>query len=262
MCLIAFALNAHPCYRLILAANRDEFHARESAAAQFQADAPELFGGRDLRAGGSWLLASRKGQVAAVTNVRNGQPESGLRSRGELVRRAVAAQGLHPELQRIRDTSADFGRFNLLAFDGARLWYTGNHPEARLHEVGAGVHTLSNAALDTPWPKTLRLHAAMTQWLAAAGDDPAPLLAALADPQIAPDSELPHTGVPLEWERRLSAAFITGDDYGTRASSIVLVADDHIRFIERRFGPAGVALGETDERVERACESASAAFRR
>ncbi|MBK6727160.1 MAG: NRDE family protein [Xanthomonadales bacterium] len=258
MCLIAFALQVHPRYHLVLAANRDEFHARPSAAAQFHDDAPQLFGGRDLQAGGSWLLASAAGRVAAVTNVRNGQPESGLRSRGELVRRAAAATPLETELQALQYNAAHYGRFNLLAYEAGRLWYAGNHPEARLHQIDAGVHTLSNAALDTPWPKTLRLHAAMTQWLAADGDDPAPLLAALADPQIAPDSELPYTGVPLEWERRLSAAFITGDDYGTRASSIVLVADDHIRFIERRFGPHGVALGDTDERVE----SASAAFRR
>ncbi len=113
------------------------------------------------------------------------------------------------------------------------------------------MHTLSNAALDTPWPKTRRLQAVLSEWLERGDDEVAPLFDALADPRMAADQDLPSTGVPLEWERRLSAAFITGDDYGTRASSIVLVADDHIRFIERRFGPAGVALGETDEVLER-----------
>jgi uncharacterized protein with NRDE domain len=252
MCLIAFALNLHPRYRLVLAANRDEFHARPSDAADFHADAPQLFGGRDLQAGGSWLLAARNGRVAAVTNVRTGQPESGLRSRGELVRRAAVADPLHDELQFLQATAAHYGRFNLLAYDGARLWYAGNHPEARVCAVDDGVHALSNAALNTPWPKTQRLHAVMSAWLADDAEDIAPLFAALADPRTAADADLPQTGVPLDWERRLSAAFIVGADYGTRASSVVLVADDHVRFIERRFGPHGSALGETDRIIERA----------
>ena len=251
MCLIAFALNVHPRYRLVLAANRDEFHARPSAAADFHADAPALFGGRDLQAGGSWLLAARSGQVAAVTNVRTGQPESGLRSRGELVRRAAASVPLDAELQRLREAAAHYGRFNLLAYDGARLWYAGNHPAMRLATVEDGVHALSNAALDTPWPKTRRLQAVLGDWVDAGRDDIAPLFDALADPRTAPDRELPSTGVPLDWERRLSAAFIVGADYGTRASTLVLVGEDHVRFVERRFGPHGVALGETDRIIER-----------
>lgn len=251
MCLIAFALNSHPRYRLVLAANRDEFHARPSAAADFHDDAPALFGGRDLQAGGSWLLATRSGQVAAVTNVRTGQPESGLRSRGELVRRAAAAEPLHAELQRLHESSAHYGRFNLLACDGARLWYAGNHPDAQLNVIDDGVHALSNAALDTPWPKTRRLCAVMHDWIDHGGEDLAPLFAALADPRIAADQELPRTGVTLDWERRLSAAFIVGADYGTRASTVVLVADDHVRFVERRFGAYGIALGDTDRIIER-----------
>jgi uncharacterized protein with NRDE domain len=246
MCLIAVALNAHPRYRLVLAANRDEFHARASAAADFHDDAPNLFGGRDLQAGGSWLLASRTGQVAAVTNVRTGEPESHLRSRGELVRRAAAAEPLHHELRRLHEGASHYGRFNLLAFDGARLWYVGNHPETQLRAIDDGVHALSNAALDTPWPKTRRLHASMQDWIARGDDDLAPLFAALADPQTAPDQDLPSTGVPIDWERRLSATFIIGSDYGTRASTVVLVGADHVRFVERRFGPHGAVLGETE----------------
>ena len=252
MCLIAVALNTHPRYRLVLAANRDEFHARPSSAADFHVDAPQLFGGRDLQAGGSWLLAARNGQVAAVTNVRTGQPESGLRSRGELVRRAAAADPLHDELQHLHAAAAHYGRFNLLAYDGAGLWYAGNHPEARVAAVDDGVHALSNAALDTPWPKTRRLRLAMDAWLMQPSQDVAPLLGALADRSTAPDQELPSTGVPIDWERRLSAAFIVGADYGTRASTVVLVAEDHLRFVERRFGPHGAALGEVDRIIERA----------
>ncbi|HWT14762.1 MAG TPA: NRDE family protein [Patescibacteria group bacterium] len=250
MCLIALALNVHPRYRLVLAANRDEFHARPAAAAAFHDDAPDLFGGRDLQGGGSWLLASRSGRVVAVTNVRTGEPETGTRSRGELVRRCASGDVLDRELQRVQAEGADYGRFNLLAFEHKTLWYAGNHPDARLQPVPDGVHGLSNASLNTPWPKTDRLRKTMATW-SAGEDDIATLFDALSDPRIADDHALPSTGIPREWERRLSAAFITGEDYGTRASTLVLVADDHVRFIERRFGPQGVALGHTDQIIER-----------
>ena len=252
MCLIAFALHLHPRYRLVLAANRDEFHARPSATAAFHVDAPQLFGGRDLRAGGSWLLATRSGVVAAVTNVRTGQAETGLRSRGELVQRAATADPVHDEVQRLHGVATQYGRFNLLAYDGAALWFASNHPETRVVAVSDGVHALSNATLDTPWPKAQRMHAAMVEWIARHHDDTAPLFRALADRRVADDADLPQTGIPLDWERRLSAAFIVGADYGTRASSVVLVADDHVRFVERRFGPNGVTLGETDCVIARA----------
>jgi uncharacterized protein with NRDE domain len=251
MCLIAVALDVHPRYRFVLAANRDEFHARPSAPADFHDDASDVFGGRDLQAGGSWLLASRAGRVLAVTNVRTGQPESGRRSRGELVHLGVRAHSLESELRRVHDQASEYGRFNLLAYEQGQLWYSGNHPESRLLAVAAGVHTLSNAALDTAWPKTRRLHSVVSAWVARGDEDVAPLFDALADARIARDEDLPSTGVPLEWERRLSAAFIVGGDYGTRASSIVLVADDHIRFIERRFGRQGSTLGVTDQHIAR-----------
>ncbi|MBL0040138.1 MAG: NRDE family protein [Xanthomonadales bacterium] len=251
MCLIAFALNQHPRYRLVLAANRDEFHARPSAAADFHEDAPQVFGGRDLQAGGSWLLATRAGRVLAVTNVRTGAPESGLRSRGDLVRRAASASDLHDELSSLQAHAHDFGRYNLLAFEPNGLWYAGSHPEVRMRAVELGVHALSNADLNTPWPKALQLRARMVDWIETGTDDVAPLFDALADPRLAADDELPQTGVPMDWERRLSAAFIVGEPYGTRASTVVLVADDHVRFIERRFGPMGVALGGTDQSFER-----------
>ncbi len=154
------------------------------------------------------------------------------------------------ELQSLRAAAAGFGRFNLLAFDGRDMFDLGNHPQVRLQAISRGTHVLSNASLDTEWPKTRRLRAALEQWIGTGDDDPAPLFDGLADPQIAADTELPGTGVPLEWERRLSAAFISGSEYGTRASSVVLVGDEHTRFIERRFGPNGVALGESDQLIE------------
>lgn len=250
MCLIAFALQAHPRYALVLAANRDEFHARPTASAAFHDDETSLFGGRDLQAGGGWLLASTQGRIAAVTNVRTGQPEQASRSRGELVRNIARGNfNLGNDLTGIAASAADFGRFNLFAYQRGQGFYGSNHPAFFAHEVASGVHTLSNAALDTPWPKTLRLRQAMHTFVERDDDDPSVLFDALANREIAEDGELPSTGVPLDWERRLSAAFIRGDQYGTRASTVVLLDAHEIRFIERSFGPQGVLLGEIDQRI-------------
>jgi uncharacterized protein with NRDE domain len=249
MCLIAFALHAHPSYRLVLAANRDEFHARPTAAADFHEDDTDVYGGRDLRAGGSWLSVSRRGRVVAVTNVRAGVPESGRRSRGDLVHGFVRSRApITDDIARLQGEAAAFGRFNLLAFDGNAMHALGNHPAFRAERVTAGVHAISNAALDLPWPKTRALHNAMTRWAGRGETDPAPLFAALHDDRIAADHDLPDTGVGLAIERRLSAAFIRGTEYGTRASTVVLVDDHRLQCIERRFGLEGVPAGESDVR--------------
>ncbi len=247
MCLIAFALNAHPRYRFVLAANRDEFHARPTAAAAFHDDDERVFGGRDLQAGGSWLLASRDGRIAAVTNVRTGLPEVAARSRGALVRDSL--HGDHDLAAQWRESAGAYGRYNLLRYADGRVGYASNHPEFLAQSIDTGVHALSNAALDAPWPKALRLRALLQDWIAGDGDDIDSLLQGLADPAVAPDHDLPDTGVGLDLERRLSAAFIVGEHYGTRASSIVLVDDTGIRFVERSFGPNGVLLGSVDQRI-------------
>lgn len=253
MCLIAFAIEAHPRWRFVLAGNRDEFHARPSAAADWLDAAHGRFGGRDLEAGGGWLQAAADGRVAAVTNVRRGRRETARRSRGELVAGFIAGTaGAADWLATVMPQADDFGPFNLLLWDG-EAHYASNHPEPRQRRIGAGVHALSNADLDTPWPKTEALRAALAGWLALAdGRDPdahpaltESLFAALADPREAPDDALPRTGVPLDWERRLSAAFIRGEDYGTRASSVLLADDTGLWFEERRFGPGGVPAGRS-----------------
>ena len=249
MCLIAFALHAHPRYRLVLAGNRDEFHARPSAPAHFHDDDADVYGGRDLRAGGSWLSVSRRGRVIAVTNVRDGLAERGLRSRGELVHRFVRSRApIAADIASLQGDAASFGRFNLLAFDGDAMHVGGNHPMFRAERIAAGVHAISNAALDVPWPKTRALRDAMAHWANGGDDDPAALFTALHDDRIAADHDLPDTGVGLAIERRLSAAFIRGTEYGTRASTVVLVDDHRLRCIERRFGPEGVPIGESDVR--------------
>lgn len=251
MCLIAFALHAHPRYHLVLAANRDEFHARSSAPAEFHPDDGDIYGGRDLRAGGSWLSLSRRGRVVAVTNVRTGLPETGLRSRGELVHRLVRSRlPLPHEIEVLRTEASGFGRFNLLTFESGAMHVLGNHPGFHAERVDADVHAISNAGLDAPWPKTLALRAALADWVGSAQNDPRALLDALLNTRVASDGELPDTGVGLDLERRLAPAFIRGRDYGTRASTIILVDEQGLRCIEHRYGPEGVADGSSDVVIE------------
>jgi uncharacterized protein with NRDE domain len=256
MCLIALAWQVHPRYRLALIANRDELHARPTAPAGFDPDASDVYGGRDLQAGGSWLQASMRGRLAAVTNVRDGlAAEQSPRSRGALVREFVRSDlDAASYVSALQSSARDYGRFNLIAWQGQALAFASNHPAFAVHAVSPGVHAMSNGAFDAPWPKSSLATRALMAWLAspAAAADAAldaaalaPLFAALADTTPAPDAALPDTGVGLELERALSPPFVRGERYGTRCSSVVLVGDEGIVFAERRYGPDAAFLGET-----------------
>ncbi|WP_303748892.1 NRDE family protein [Stenotrophomonas pigmentata] len=250
MCLVALAWKAHPHWRLLMAGNRDEFHARPTAPLQrWSSPYDNVIAGRDLRSGGSWMGTNLGGQAAVVTNVRDPSAATGGPSRGELIASYLAGeQAATDYADDLARRGPEFAPFNLLVADAESCSYLGNHPQARL-DLSPGVHGMSNGALDAPWPKTGRLMDVLEAWLVAGNDGLEPLWAALADEQRAPDAQLPSTGVPLELERLLSSAFIRGTDYGTRASTIVAIDRDGGGFIhERRFGAEGVYLGET--RVE------------
>ncbi|MFC5436504.1 NRDE family protein [Rhodanobacter umsongensis] len=247
MCLIAFAWDTHPRWRLLLAGNRDESHARPSAALARWDDA-SIVGGRDLEAGGTWLGVTNGGRCCVVTNVRDPRdPQLGT-SRGLLATdylRGDADTSTHA--QQLLRTAADYRPFNLLTFDAREAFYLGNRPEPRAQAVTPGVHGLSNADFNTPWPKTRALMQRLQQWIDAGGDaDFAPLFEALADERQAPETQLPDTGVGPERERWLSSAFIRGEQYGTRASTVVAIDHDGRGVIaERRFGSNGRFEGET-----------------
>lgn len=250
MCLISLNWRAHPRYELVLAANRDEFHHRPTAPAGWWTDAPDVFGGRDLSQGGGWLAANRHRRLAAVTNVRRmQQPDPNAPSRGALVADFMrGTQSAAEFAKRLRGRADAYAGFNLLLYDGEALVYATNHDGYRSEKLRPGIHSISNASLDTPWPKLLRLQDSMRRWSRQASEDEELLLAALADDKQAKDRELPDTGVGLELERFLSPPFIRGDQYGTRASSIIrLVNHGALHFTEKRFGPNGVPLGETRE---------------
>lgn len=273
MCLIALAWQHHPRYRLALIANRDEAHARPTAPAGADPEDPHVYGGRDLSQGGSWLMLSDRGRLAAVTNVRDGrQFEAAPRSRGALVcefvrSSASAPASAHDYLEALRPQAPQFGRFNLLLWDGEELRFGSNHPPAghgafQTFAVAPGVHAMTNGAFDAAWPKSGLATRALSAWLESPAsrqpiqrrDDGAPssadpglamLLAAMADTTIAPDEALPDTGVGLELERLLSPPFVLGENYGTRCSTIVLIGEDRVDFIERRYGPNAASAGES-----------------
>lgn len=251
MCLIAFACKIHPDYPLLLVANRDEFHARPALPLAWWTDAPNLLAGRDVQEGGTWLGVSRGGRAAAVTNVRG--PGAAIRkslSRGRLVTDFLASDAATKSFaSTLEPTAQGYGGFNLLVFDHDELRYVSNHPRFVSRRVEPGVHALSNAQLDTPWPKALAARDAMRDWVARDLADEAALLAVMNDPAQAPDAALPQTGVGLDLERVLSAAFIRTPGYGTRCTSLLrLSRSGEIELFERRFDAAGRVSGETRER--------------
>lgn len=246
MCVVAFAHHVHPRWRLLLAGNRDEFHARPTAALA-RWPGTGLLAGRDLVSGGTWVGLDARGRVAVVTNVRDGiaKPHSGP-SRGALpVSLLDGALDAAATSEALLATSDTYAPFNLMLVDAAGCWHLGNHPRQR-KALAAGVHGISNGHLDAPWPKTRHLIAALQAWMEVGNDDLQGLWDALADERVAADAELPDTGVGIELERQLSPAFIRGEAYGTRASTIIAVDHAGRGFIhERRFGPGGVFAGET-----------------
>lgn len=247
MCLIAFAWRCHPRWRLLVAGNRDEFHSRPSAALARWDDIP-VIGGRDLEAGGSWLGVTDGGRCCVVTNVRDpADPQLGM-SRGALVTDYLGgARDAAEHADYLRQVAGDYRPFNLLTFDAHTAFYLGNRPAASSQPITRGVHGLSNADFNTPWPKTRALMQRLRQWVSAGHDDDFdPVFDALAREDVAPDDSLPDTGMGLQRERFLSSAFIRGADYGTRASTVVAI-DHHGRgvIIERRFGPNGRFDGVT-----------------
>lgn len=252
MCVVAFAVDAHPRWRLLLVGNRDEAHARPSAPLARWQGSPGLLGGRDLEAGGTWLGVREPDRIAVVTNVRDPAAAHDGASRGLLVTDFL--RGIDPVAQHAATLAVDAARyrpFNLLLFDRDGATFVSNHPSLRVQAITAGVHGLSNGELDAEWPKVRRACMALRDWIDAGHEDFTPLLDALADESLAPDAALPDTGVGIEMERRLSPLFVRGECYGTRATTLVAVARaGRGCIIERRFGPHGVPQGQTDLGIE------------
>lgn len=241
MCLILVAWQAHPGFPLVVAANRDEFHARPAREAEPWREDPRIVGGRDLEAGGTWLALGEGGRFAAVTNVREPGVPKGARSRGELPRDYLLGTA-PPEVFAASLDGSAYSGFNLLLADAGSLWYLSNR-DGGPRQLKPGIYGVSNHLLDTPWPK---LAGAKERFALALAGLPAleGLFEILADREIVPDHRLPATGVSLAWERLLSAIFVVSEAYGTRASTVVTRdREGRLRLEERRFGPAGDPRG-------------------
>ena len=241
MCLIVLAYQVHPIYPLVLAANRDEFYERPATPARFWTSEPHLLAGRDLRGGGTWLGITRHGRFAALTNHRDlNRPTKAGPSRGSIVLSALKAP-LEPG-----DTSIYEG-FNLLHGSIPGLRYHNNiGPEDMPLETG--VHGLSNAFLNTPWPKVQRAKRDLERALDLSGR---PLMerlfTLLRDKVRAHDETLPRTGLTLDLERALSSVFIRTSTYGTRCSTVMLVGQDGRVHFEERTWPEGTVVSEEFE---------------
>jgi uncharacterized protein with NRDE domain len=281
MCLLVIAWNTHPRYRLVVAANRDEFHDRPTAPMAKWPPPNDILAGRDLRANGTWLALDRRRRFGVITNFRDlqrAQPQAP--SRGELIPRYLGAQSTPAAfLSALEPDAGAYAGFNLLLADEQSLWYACNRTDplaqnegspppsqinasaARTLRPGAatsaqnpfaralppGVYGLSNQFLDTPWPKLRRVRREFATWLARPAGSADELFAILDDRTVVEaDEELPRTGLSMEWERILSAPFVLHPDYGTRCSTVLLLEHSGACvLIERRFDRLGQGSGES-----------------
>ena len=245
MCLIVFAWRADPEYRLLLAANRDEFYERPTQDAHWWPDKPFILGGRDLQAGGTWLALSKSGRFATVTNYRENQSTRGnLLSRGALVSDFISSD--NDPLAFANGVAANrYAGFNLLLTDGDDLLYFSNRGDTPT-ALEPGVYGLANASLDTPWPKLLRSRDRLADLLRAGRANETEMMRILASRETAPVDELDTDHLPFELARAVSAPFIVSPNYGTRCSTVLTWRESGmIRFAERRFDSSGEQTGES-----------------
>ncbi|MCZ6616750.1 MAG: NRDE family protein [Gammaproteobacteria bacterium] len=246
MCLILFAYRAHVDYPLVIAANRDELYARPALSAHAWEDKPTVFAGRDLTAGGTWLGVSKTGRFAAVTNFAEEVGVEAPVSRGYLTESFLTSDAsAHDFAHHIE--GPQYRGFNLLLWDGYSLVYTSNR--GTTEDLEPGTYGLANAELGAAWPKVIRgTRRLETLMETQCGSKPLQeaLLTLLSDASLPADAELPKRGRPLELERRVAPCFIAGDDYGTRASTSVIIEAQCLLFAEQQYDPGGARGRRSD----------------
>jgi len=269
MCLVLVSYQPQSARPLLVAANRDEFYARPTRGAHRWADHPEVLAGLDLEAGGTWLGVSSRQRLAAITNFAQLTAPADPRSRGELTRQFLTGEARAEDFARDLDGAAYRG-FNLLLWDGAKLVYFANHGEraGQPQRLGAGLYGLANAGLDDPWPKVIRSCRALRSRLRAAervqgeaDGEAAPghdgrlsavtvldvLAAVMSDDRVPPDQTLPDRGMPLALERRVAPCFIRGNEYGTRATTALVLDRGGVQLREQSYGPLGAPGARVDD---------------
>lgn len=246
MCLILFSFQPESPTPLVLGANRDEFFNRATQVADYWGDAPQVLAGRDLVAGGTWLGVTTTGRFAAVTNVREPlKVGAKLRSRGDLTREFLSGdESAESFLKQLQPHGNEYAGFNLLVGEfgsarGHQLYYFSNRREGIL-PLKAGTYGLSNHLLDSAWPKVDDGKHCLDEVLSTAGRvvDHQDIRQVLENPKKAADERLPDTGVGYQREKDLSSSFITLGEYGTRASTVLVIDDDTLSFSEQNYEPS------------------------
>lgn len=238
MCLIVFAWQIVPGLPLFAAANRDEFYARPAARAGWWNDHPDIYAGRDLQGGGTWMGITRDGRFAALTNFRSPfEQRSDAPSRGKLVVDYLAGK-MSPEeyVEQAAEIGHRFNGFNLLIGSKDKMiWFSnaGKEDPRNGKPLAPGIYGLSNGLLDSPWPKVVRTKAQFGSLLCQGAPEDA-YFEMLSDTSRASDCRLPQTGVSLEWERVLSAACIESPNYGTRTSTLVRIVEGKSALLHER----------------------------
>lgn len=238
MCILFIAIKQHPDFPLIIAANRDEFHQRPTLVSSFWPNNSNILAGTDLQAGGTWMGINRNGRLSALTNVRDPQRiDPQAKTRGELVTQYLANEYNNVEyLHALKRSQVEYNGYNLLFGDWRNLWVYNNHQD-QVEHLSAGFHGLSNASLNSPWPKIDKGVRNLEHYCTASDNlDSDALFELLLDDTQAEDQYLPQTGVPIEWERKLSSIFIQSEEYGTRSSTVLLIDNNQgVTWKERTF---------------------------
>src|SRR5690625_203296 len=239
MCIVTLNLQDHPQYKLIVAANRDEFYQRPTARASFWSDHPSILGGRDLKEMGTWLGITKQGRIALVTNFRDLATENkDKKSRGGIVNRFLTSNE-HPValLKQLKQEKDQYNGFNLIAGTVDDLYHYGNN-ESNITKITAGTHSVSNGTFQDNWPKTTKARTLLQDYVKTHDrikvED---IFNQLNDRELASDDALPNTGVAFELEQKLSSIFIENvPNYGTRVSTVLLVTkDNEVTFAERTY---------------------------
>tara|TARA_R110001599_G_scaffold150929_3_gene335381 strand:+ start:88822 stop:89595 length:774 start_codon:yes stop_codon:yes gene_type:complete len=239
MCLIAFSYKTHPRYKLIVAANRDEFYQRPTRKAQFwvKEGLPNILAGKDLKANGTWMGISETGKWGALTNYRDpSNIKDNAPTRGDLVLDFLKSGVNEQEyLQEIQTKAEEYNGFNLLIGNKDSVFHFSNENNL-ITEVKPGIHGVSNALLDTPWPKLDHAKKELKEVTSKEDFSKEDLFNILTNSETAPDDKLPSTGIPYEWEKAVSSIFIKTDNYGTLCSTLLLVDyEGNAEFTERRY---------------------------
>lgn len=249
MCLVLFAYKQHPEYALVVAANRDEFHARPTTKAGFWPQAPKVFAGCDEKGGGTWMGVTRKGRFAILTNIRDiAKVRGSVPSRGGLVSDfLIKNKNPRKYLETVSANAQKYNPFNLLAGSRDEIFYCTSHDRA-VKKLSPGFYGLSNWTLDTPWPKVEKGKQAIKKVFKnlehGSNLDREALFSILADNLAPPANMLPDTGIGLEWERELGSIFVKSPGYGTRSSTVLIISKTGaISVEERSFGPQGPEQG-------------------